>query len=142
MALPRTQERRKCGAKPVHEGHLTAPTRRVISRMSRLPVTDMQVASVTLRVHQRKRVEALSAIDELMRQMRGSPGCLSCRLLVDAVDGTDLMLISEWDERRDVEAFLGSRNFLILTGMRILLREDPQAVLDEITARTRVSLKR
>jgi quinol monooxygenase YgiN len=110
--------------------------------MSRLPVTEMQVASVTLRVHQRKRVEALSAIDELMRQMRESPGCLSCRLLVDAVDGTDLMLISEWDERRDVEAFLGSRNFLILTGMRILLREDPQAVLDEITARTRVSLKR
>ena len=101
----------------------------------------MQVASVTLRVHQKKRVEALSAIDELMRQMRASPGCLSCRLLVDSVDGTDLRLISEWDERRDVEAFLASRNFLILTGMRILLREDPQAVLDEITARTRVSLR-
>jgi quinol monooxygenase YgiN len=102
----------------------------------------MQVASVTLRVHQRKRVEALSAIDELMRHMRASPGCVSCRLLVDAVDGTDLTLISEWDDRRDVETFLGSRNFLILTGMRILLREDPQAVLDDVAVRTRVSLKR
>src|SRR4029453_11459010 len=100
----------------------------------------MQVASVTLRVHQRKRVEALSAIDELMRHMRASPGCVSCRLLVDAVDGTDLTLISEWDDRGDVETFLGSRNFLILTGMRILLREDPQAVLDDVAVRTRVSL--
>jgi quinol monooxygenase YgiN len=102
----------------------------------------MQVASVTLRVLQRKRVEALSAIDELMRHMRTSPGCLSCRLLVDAVDGTELMLISEWDDRRDVDAFLGSHNFLILTGMRILLREDPHAVLDDVSVRTRLSLKR
>lgn len=102
----------------------------------------MHVASVTLRVHQRKRVEALSAIDELMRHMRASPGCLSCRLLVDPEEGTDLTLISEWDERRDVDAFVASRDFLILKGMRILLREDPQAVLDEIAVRTRLSFKR
>jgi quinol monooxygenase YgiN len=101
----------------------------------------MQVASVTLRVHQRKRVEALSAIDELMRHMRAWPGCLSCRLLMDVVNGSDLMLISEWDERRDLEAFLSSRDFLILQGMRILLREDPFAVLDEIAARVSVPLK-
>jgi quinol monooxygenase YgiN len=91
-------------------------------------------------VSQRKRVEALSAIDELMRHMRGWPGCLSCRLLIDASDGGDLILVSEWDERRDVDAFLASRDFLILKGMRILLREAPHAVLDEIVNRTRMSL--
>ena len=56
---------------------------RAISRFSRRAVTAMHVASVTLRVHQSKRVEALSAIDELMRHMRASPGCLTCRLLVE-----------------------------------------------------------
>jgi quinol monooxygenase YgiN len=102
-------------------------------------VLPMQMAFVTLRVHHRKRVEILSAIDELMRRMRDSPGCLSCRLLVDALDGGDLTLISEWDERRDVDAFLSSQDFQILRGMRILLREEPQAVLDEVAQRTRLS---
>ena len=102
----------------------------------------MQVASVTLRVDQRKRSEALSAIDALMRHMRAWPGCLTCRLYVDATDGTELVLMSEWDERRDVEEFLASRDFLILKGMRILLREDPQALLDDVRSRTQVPLKR
>ena len=114
---------------------------RAISRFSRRTVTAMQVASVTLRVHQSKRVEALSAIDELMRHMRASPGCLTCRLLVDAIDGTELMLVSEWDDRQDVDAFFGSRDFVILAGMRILLREEPRAVLDEVLVRTRVPLR-
>jgi hypothetical protein len=52
------------------------------------------------------------------------------------------MLISEWDERKDLEAFIGSRDFVILQGMRILLREDPLAVLDEIAARECVPLTR
>lgn len=102
----------------------------------------MHVASVTLRVHQRKRVEALSAIDALIRHLRASPGCLSCRLVVDAVEGTELTLISEWEERCDVETFLASRDFLILKGMRILLREDPQAVVDEVATRTPLSFER
>jgi quinol monooxygenase YgiN len=77
-----------------------------------------------------------------MRHMRTSPGCLTCRLLVDPDDGTELTLVSEWDERRDVEAFVASRDFLIIKGMRMLLREDPQAVLDEIASRERLSFKR
>lgn len=102
----------------------------------------MLVASVILRVDLRKRMEALSAIDALMRHMRAWPGCLSCRLFVDASDGTELVLMSEWGERRDVDEFLASRDFLILKGMRILLREDPQALVDDVRSRTRVSLER
>ena len=102
----------------------------------------MLVASVTLRVDLRKRMEALSAIDALMRDMRACPGCLGVRLFVDAADGTELVLMSEWDERRDVDGFLESRDFLILQGMRILLREDPSALVDDVRSRTSVSLKR
>lgn len=102
----------------------------------------MQVATVILRVHQHKRTEALSAIDELMRRMREWPGCKSCRLLADAENGIDLTLISEWEMRRDLDGFLASRDFLILQGMHILLREEPQAMLDEVVARKKVAFSR
>ena len=96
----------------------------------------MHVASVTLRVRYDKRLEALSAIDELMRRMRSWPGCMACRVLVDVDDATELRMVSEWNGRRDLENFLASREFLVLQGMRILLREEPEAVLDEVVVRS------
>jgi quinol monooxygenase YgiN len=82
----------------------------------------MQVASISLRVRHEKRAEAISAIDALMRRTRSWPGCLGCRLMTEADDTSSLMLLSEWQTRYDLESFLTSREFLILKGMRILLR--------------------
>ena len=95
----------------------------------------MHVASVTLRVRPDKRLEALSTIDELLRRMRSWPGCLTCRVLADVDDTNELRLVSEWNGRRDLENFVASREFLVLQGMRILLREEPEAVLDEVAVR-------
>jgi quinol monooxygenase YgiN len=114
-------------------------------RNARAPVAPpqaMHVASVNLYVRNQTRAEALSAIDELIRRTRAWPGCLKCRLLTDADDMTALTLVSEWDTRQALDGFLASREFLILKGMRILLREDPEAVLDEVVARARLRLGR
>ena len=100
----------------------------------------MHVATVNLRVKENKRTEALSAIDGFIRRMHTCPGCLTCRLLTDALDSQLLTLVSEWDSREALDGFLSSREFLILQGMRIVLRDDPQVILDEILLRSRMSL--
>jgi quinol monooxygenase YgiN len=102
----------------------------------------MHVASVNLYVRTHTRAEALSAIDELIRRTRSWPGCLTCRLLTDVEDTTALTLVSEWDSRPALDGFLASREFLILRGMRMLLREDPEAILDEVVGRARLRLGR
>lgn len=100
----------------------------------------MHVATVILRVRDDKRAEALSAIDGFIRRMHMWPGCLTCRLLTDAGDNQTLTLVSEWDSREGLDGFLESREFLILQGMRVVLREEPQVILDEILLRSRISL--
>jgi quinol monooxygenase YgiN len=100
----------------------------------------MHVATVNLRVRDDKRSEALSAIDGFIRRMHAWPGCLTCRLLSDAGDTQLLTLVSEWDSREALDGFLASREFLILQGMRMVLRDDPQVILDEILLRSRVPL--
>jgi hypothetical protein len=58
----------------------------------------------------------------------------------DAGDTQLLTLVSEWDSREALDSFLASREFLILQGMRMVLRDDPQVILDEILLRSRVPL--
>jgi quinol monooxygenase YgiN len=100
----------------------------------------MHIATVNLHVRDDKRTEALSAIDGFIRRMHSWPGCLTCRLLADAGDNQMLTLVSEWDSREGLDGFLASREFLVLQGMRVVLRDDPQVILDEILLRSRLSL--
>ena len=100
----------------------------------------MHVATVNLRVKDDKRSEALSAIDGFIRRMHAWPGCLTCRLMTDAGDSQLLTLVSEWDSREALDGFISSREFTILQGMRMVLRDDPQVILDEILLRSRMSL--
>jgi quinol monooxygenase YgiN len=100
----------------------------------------MHIATVHMRVKEEKRSEALSAIDGFIRRLHTWPGCLTCRLMSDAGDRQLLTLVSEWDSREALDGFLSSREFLILQGMRIVLRDDPQVILDEILLRSRMSL--
>ena len=55
-------------------------------------------------------------------------------------DSQLLTLVSEWDSREALDGFISSREFLILQGMRMVLRDDPQVILDEILLRSRMSL--
>jgi quinol monooxygenase YgiN len=100
----------------------------------------MHVATVIMRVKDDKRSEAMSAIDGFIGRMHTVPGCLTCRLMADTGDSQLLTLVSEWDSREALDGFLSSREFLILQGMRMVLRDDPQVILDEILLRSRMSL--
>ena len=45
------------------------------------------------------------------------------------------MLLSEWNEPEHADAFFSSREFQIFKGIRILLRDEPYIVLDDVRTR-------
>jgi quinol monooxygenase YgiN len=100
----------------------------------------MYVASVLLRVRPSKRPETLSAIRQLMRSMRAWPQCAACRFLAAADDDNSLLLISEWKSRDALDQLLTSQEFQVLRGMRMLLQQDPQMIIDEVGSRRMVLL--
>jgi quinol monooxygenase YgiN len=95
----------------------------------------MLLASISFRVRHYKRDEALWAVDALVERMRGTPGCARSRLLTDAEDRDQFVLTSEWHDAGAAEGFFESREFQIFKGVRILMREEPCIVLDDVRAR-------
>ena len=95
----------------------------------------MLLASISFRVQPFKRAEAHSAIDSLVQAMRAAPGCARSRVLNDSDDENLFMIASEWSDADAAEAFFGSREFQIFKGVRILMREDPFIILDDVRAR-------
>ena len=95
----------------------------------------MLIASISFRVQPHMRAEALSAVDALVQRMRAADGCARGRVLSDSEDQNLFMLASEWNDANAAEAFFGSREFQIFKGVRILMREEPYIVLDDVRAR-------
>src|SRR5262245_28992439 len=95
----------------------------------------MVLTSITFRAQTHKRGEILSAVDEMVARIRDTAGCGRCRLLVDSEDPNTFLLASEWQSAEDANAFLGSREFHLFRGIRILLRDDPIVVLDDVRSR-------
>jgi quinol monooxygenase YgiN len=95
----------------------------------------MFLASILFRVQPHKRDELLSAIDDTIVRMRHSSGCERCRLLVDTEDPNSFTIFSEWRQARDADLFFDSRDFQIFRGARILLRDDPVMILDDVRSR-------
>jgi quinol monooxygenase YgiN len=99
----------------------------------------MILASIGFRARPHKRSELLSAVDELVERMRALAACERCRLLVDADDPNTFTIASEWQSAGDAEAFFNSREFQIFRGVRMLLKEEPVVVIDDVASRiTRV----
>jgi quinol monooxygenase YgiN len=95
----------------------------------------MFVATITFRAQPYKRDELLSAVDGIVERMRHAAGCGRCRLLVDCEDPNAFALVSDWQQARDADAFFDSREFQIFRGTRILLRDEPVLVRDEVQSR-------
>jgi len=95
----------------------------------------MLLASINFRAQPHKRAELLSAVDDIIEHMRQASGCGRCRLLVDSEDPNSFSVISEWQMARDADAFFDSREFQIFKGVRILLRDEPVMVRDEVASR-------
>jgi quinol monooxygenase YgiN len=98
-------------------------------------LTVILVVSIALRARPHKRPELLSAVDVIVERMRATPACERCRLLVDTEDPNAFTLTSEWKSSSDAEVFFSSRNFQILKGVRMLLKEEPVMLLDELGSR-------
>jgi quinol monooxygenase YgiN len=98
-------------------------------------LSTLYIASVFLRARPSKRPEVLSAVRQVMRSMRASPECESCRLLAVADDENTFVLISEWSTQQALEELLKSREFLVLRGMRMLFQRDTEMIVDEVAAR-------
>jgi quinol monooxygenase YgiN len=95
----------------------------------------MLLATISFRIQPHKRDEALSAVDALVARMRTANGCARSRILSDSEDQNVFVVASEWSDANVAEAFFGSREFQIFKGVRILMREEPFIVLDDVRAR-------
>ena len=95
----------------------------------------MLLASISFRVRPYKRDEALSAVDALVERMRAASGCARSRVLNDSEDQNLFLVVSEWHDASAAEAFFESREFQIFKGVRILMRDEPYIVLDDVRAR-------
>jgi quinol monooxygenase YgiN len=95
----------------------------------------MLLASIDFRVYPYKRGEALSAVDETVKRMRHASGCARSQLLADTDDPNAFTVLSEWRSAANADTFFNSRDFRIFKGIRILLRDEPVLVLDEVQSR-------
>ena len=95
----------------------------------------MLLASIRFRIQPHKRGEALSAIEETITRMRQAAGCDRSRLMADADDPNTFAVLSEWQSVETADHFFNSHDFQIFKGIRILLRDEPVMVLDEIQSR-------
>lgn len=96
----------------------------------------MVLAWFGLRAQPNKRAEVLSAVDDLLRHMRDSPGCTRGRLLVDRDDPNSLTVESEWRSAEDTDRFVTTPEFQLFKGIRMLLRGEPFVMIDDIRTRT------
>jgi quinol monooxygenase YgiN len=97
----------------------------------------MLLATISFRAQPYKRDEALSAADALVQRMRTKADCSRCRVLTDSEDVNAFVVVSEWNDPSAAESFFNSREFQIFKGVRILMRDEPFIVLDDV--RTRVT---
>jgi quinol monooxygenase YgiN len=67
--------------------------------------------------------------------MRMAAGCDRSRLMLDADDPNTFAVISEWQSAETADRFFSSHQFQIFKGIRILLRDEPVIVLDQIQTR-------
>jgi len=95
----------------------------------------MLIASLRFDVQPAKRHEFMSAVADLVHTVRRSHGCLGCRFVCDCENENVFLVVSEWDGNVWLDRHLGSPEFKILRGTRILLREGPSLSVDEVLTR-------
>lgn len=96
----------------------------------------MLVATIGFRAQPHKRAEVLDAIDEIVERMRKAAGCCRSRLLMDTDDPNVYALVSEWLSGEHADTFFNSRDFQIFRGIRVLLKDEPAIIMDEVHTRT------
>ncbi|MFI5178054.1 MAG: putative quinol monooxygenase [Vicinamibacterales bacterium] len=95
----------------------------------------MLLMSVAFRAQTTKRDEVLSAVDDVVARLRHRTGCAHARLFVDTEDADVFTLLSEFESVDDADQFFTSREFRVLRGIRMMLRDEPVVVVDDVRSR-------
>jgi quinol monooxygenase YgiN len=96
----------------------------------------MIIVRTTLNVFPEKQLEVIQTLLSLIEPVRGEPGCNSCCAFCDISDQHRLILLEEWETRKDLDLHIQSYRFGVLLGTRPLLSEPPQIQIHTVS-RTR-----
>jgi len=92
----------------------------------------MNILKVVLNALPEKRRELEQAVLGMLPGIRESGGCRQCRIARDLELISCLTVVSRWEERKNLDAFLKSDRFAVLMGTRILLKAPPRVYLEEV----------
>jgi quinol monooxygenase YgiN len=98
------------------------------------------IGSLTCHVKPEHEAEFLDSAGTLLERARRFNGCLACRLVNEHPDPCAYVLITEWADRSSLNRFVASREFQILRGMQILMRDAVSFVVDDVLTRARLCL--
>ena len=76
----------------------------------------MIVNSTRITVPPEKRTEFLQTIGRLMEPIKRAKGCRTLDFYLDATDENSTLLVSEWETETDLNAYLKSHDFAVLSG--------------------------
>ena len=83
----------------------------------------MIVVKITMSVLPEKQKELLQTLSSIIWPMGMEPGCLAYAAFCDIEDKNLLVLLQEWQTRKDLDHHLRSEMFGVLMGTRSLLNE-------------------
>jgi len=83
----------------------------------------MTLLIIRMNVFPEKRIELSQTISSLFVSTRMQQGCRRCDFYQSVEDENRLVLLQEWDTKKDFMTHLKSDNFRVIRGTRNLLQE-------------------
>lgn len=85
----------------------------------------MIIVRITLNVLPEKQLEVLQTLLSLIDPVEKEPGCISYCAFCDISDKNRLILLEEWENRKDLDHHIQSYRFGVLLGTKALLSDPP-----------------
>jgi quinol monooxygenase YgiN len=73
-----------------------------------------------------KQQEFLQTLRSLRSEIGHQPGCLACTIFMDEDGGSQLALITSWEDQAALKAHVNSESFRVLVGASQLLGASPE----------------
>jgi quinol monooxygenase YgiN len=90
-------------------------------------------AVVTIVVAQEKRNEIMKSMRSTVGPTRVQPGCVDCRVYVDAGDPNVLSLVQQWDTRADLQRHVRSDLYRTVLAIIESSLKDPEIAIHTIS---------
>lgn len=86
----------------------------------------MIIFTLSFKVSSSKRKDVISLFDSLVGPLSVKPGCIRVALLSDVNVHEDLLLMEEWQSRKDLEKHIRSDEFRKILAVMDLANESPK----------------